>query len=106
MWCEALDLAVEYNGEQHYRVVPIFHPEGEADLARQRERDATKVAAFASEYACLVVVPYTAHAGRRTPAEKTAAIAEFLYDAVAGFGYSEGVHRTKAELLAIVDAQE
>jgi very-short-patch-repair endonuclease len=35
-------LAIEYDGRQHYEVVPRFHSNGESDLKAQQERDALK----------------------------------------------------------------
>jgi len=42
IYCPELKLACEYDGAQHDRVVPKFHPNGEADLKAQQERDALK----------------------------------------------------------------
>lgn len=45
-YSEEIGLAVEFNGEQHYRVVPAFHWTGEAGerkLYGQRMRDAKKI---------------------------------------------------------------
>lgn len=42
LYCERLCLAVEYNGPQHYRVTPDFHPHGEKSLYGQTCRDRLK----------------------------------------------------------------
>lgn len=41
-YCEALGLAFEYQGEQHSKVIPVWHPNGEQDLEAQKVRDADK----------------------------------------------------------------
>jgi hypothetical protein len=55
---EDLRLAFEYNGEQHYRVVPFFHANGAADLAAQRARDGRKAEICHDNMVVLVVVPH------------------------------------------------
>lgn len=39
---EALNIAFEHQGQQHYRVVKRFHPKGIYDLERQQKRDELK----------------------------------------------------------------
>lgn len=41
-YCEALKLAIEFNGQQHYQVVHKWHPRGEASLKEQQWRDQYK----------------------------------------------------------------
>lgn len=41
-YCKELGLAFEYQGEQHSRVVPWLHHDGERSLVKQKERDAKK----------------------------------------------------------------
>jgi hypothetical protein len=62
-FCDTLQLAVEYNGSQHYRVEPEFHGTDEA-LARRRlwgqqQRDLWKAQQCTRNHIRLVVVPYT-----------------------------------------------
>jgi hypothetical protein len=42
LYCPELRLAVEFNGEQHYVVVPKFHPYGARSLYGQQQRDLRK----------------------------------------------------------------
>ncbi|AYV84137.1 MAG: uvr/rep helicase [Hyperionvirus sp.] len=39
---DELKIAFEYNGLQHYKVCTRFHPNGEADLIKQQDRDKKK----------------------------------------------------------------
>ena len=36
---EELHLAFEYNGNQHFQIVPFFHPQGQINLDSQIQRD-------------------------------------------------------------------
>lgn len=58
-FCEELRIAFEYNGRQHYEVHPIWHPNGEKDLARQKERDMRKTAQCDENWVTLITIPYT-----------------------------------------------
>lgn len=58
-YCESLGLAFEYNGRQHYQVVPAWHPNGEQDLDAQRMRDVKKARLCEENWVMLVVIPYT-----------------------------------------------
>lgn len=57
-YCRDLGVAFEYNGEQHYEVVPVWHEEGEVDLQAQQARDAKKAALCEENWVVLIVVPY------------------------------------------------
>jgi hypothetical protein len=53
-----LSLAFEYQGEQHYAVVPHWHRRGAADLAEQQARDQRKRELCQSQGIALIEVPY------------------------------------------------
>lgn len=55
---EDLQIAVEYNGEQHYKW-PNFTGISEEDFNKQRERDQLKVDICNSKQICLLRIPYT-----------------------------------------------
>ncbi len=57
-YCAELRIAFEFQGIQHYKVVPHFHRGGEADLRNQQERDARKEALCDEAEIALVTVPY------------------------------------------------
>jgi hypothetical protein len=53
-----LKLAIEYNGEQHYKYVSIYH-DGKPDaLEKQKERDKLKLKLCKENNVYLIVVPY------------------------------------------------
>lgn len=56
---ESLMLAVEYNGRQHYSVVPQFHKNGRKDLNYSKYKDALKKQLCAKHGVHLIVVPFT-----------------------------------------------
>jgi hypothetical protein len=53
-----LKLAFEYNGEQHYNFVPLFHTT-ERDLVKQKEHDNIKKECCKKHNVTLIVIPYT-----------------------------------------------
>jgi hypothetical protein len=55
---EERGIAFEYQGKQHYEVVPIFHHNGAEDLARQQERDRIKAELCEARGVRLIIVPY------------------------------------------------
>lgn len=55
---EQLKLAVEYNGEQHYRFVDAFHNDI-SDLEKQKKRDLLKMQLCKENNVTLIIVPYT-----------------------------------------------
>ncbi|CAH6419987.1 Hypothetical protein HVR_LOCUS1044 [uncultured virus] len=57
LYNEELELAVEYNGKQHYDHIPYFH-QSEQDLKSQQERDSFKVISCKEHDITLIVVPY------------------------------------------------
>lgn len=57
-YCAELNLAVEYNGIQHY-VWPNFLPMSLEEFWRQRERDQLKEELCIRENICLIRIPYT-----------------------------------------------
>jgi hypothetical protein len=59
LYCKDLNVAIEYNGRQHYQYVKFFHGSDESKFARQKERDKFKKQACESAGITLVVVPYT-----------------------------------------------
>ena len=56
---EELGIAFEYNGRQHYQLVPKYHLGGQADLEKQHERDARKTYLCTRHGVVLIVVPFT-----------------------------------------------
>ncbi len=66
-YCEALGVAFEYHGKQHYEVVPHFHRKGLLDLERQQARDAEVEARCLDldRPIVLITVPYWLSATRR-----------------------------------------
>lgn len=57
-YCEELGIAFEYNGRQHYEVLPAWHENGMDDLEQQQARDAKKVRLCEKNWVALVVIPY------------------------------------------------
>lgn len=55
---EELRLAFEYNGQQHYQYTPVFHRNGEQDLARQQRRDQEVAGACDDNWITLIVIPF------------------------------------------------
>jgi Marseilleviridae restriction endonuclease len=55
---EELKLAIEYNGEQHYKYVSLFHKNKENALEKQRERDKIKENLCEENGIYLIIVPY------------------------------------------------
>lgn len=100
-WCERLRLAVECQGSQHTTVVPIFHPNGEEDLARQKRRDESKRDQCEAAWVCLVEVPHTVFERVPYPRRKES-IARFLWNAIASLGYPEDAHCSLDTLLGTI----
>jgi hypothetical protein len=57
-YCADLKLAIEYNGEQHYRYLPRFH-RSQKDFKEQQGRDRLKRRLCQKHGITLIVVPYT-----------------------------------------------
>ena len=57
MYCEELNIAVEYNGRQHYEYVPYYHKCKE-DFYDQVKRDRLKQTLCRKHKVKLIVVPY------------------------------------------------
>jgi hypothetical protein len=57
---EKLQLAFEFNGEQHYALNPMFHKRGQIDLDEQRRRDQKKRDLCKKEGIYLIEIPYFA----------------------------------------------
>ena len=55
---EELKIAVEYNGEQHYKYTPLFHQNEEA-FKKQLQRDEQKVITCSNLNINLIIVPYS-----------------------------------------------
>ena len=53
-----LNLAIEYNGEQHYRYVPYFHKNGTVDFKKQQDNDVLKNQLCQENNIYLITVPY------------------------------------------------
>lgn len=61
-YCPELNLAVEYNGQQHYKYVPYFHKNKEA-FYNQKYRDELKRRTCRDYGVNLIEVPYTVKVG-------------------------------------------
>lgn len=57
-YCEELNLAFEYNGQQHYEYIPHFHRNGMKDFENQQERDRRKYKICAKKDIKLILIPY------------------------------------------------
>lgn len=99
MWCEELRLAFEYNGRQHYEIVPRFHVGGAADLSQQQANDLLKQNACSDQEVCLITIPYHIHKQSSRYLAKKRLIAQFIADAVLDLGYPAGTHLSKECLL-------
>ncbi|CAG8723079.1 37624_t:CDS:2 [Gigaspora margarita] len=55
---EELDLAFEYSSNQHYQIIPFFHPQGQINLDAQIWRDWEKRALCYREGVILITIPY------------------------------------------------
>lgn len=73
-YCEALNLAFEFNGIQHYKNVPHFHREN--TIEEQQIRDQKKVKLCKDNNIKLIIIPYTKHQFN----QKIACIKEQLKD--------------------------
>lgn len=58
MYNEELKLAIEYDGEQHYKYSPFFH-KSEKDFIKQKERDKLKEDICKQKGIRLIRIPYT-----------------------------------------------
>ncbi len=58
LYCPSIKIACEYNGRQHYEVVPRFHKNGQADLDYQQWKDNFKVDMCDAAGIYLITVPY------------------------------------------------
>lgn len=56
-YCESAGLAIEYQGQQHYKYIPLFHRDGPEDFAYQQERDHHKARLVAEHNILLLAVP-------------------------------------------------
>ncbi len=57
-FCPEFMVAFEFNGEQHYKRIALYHPT-EQDFTAQQERDKLKIKYCAEAGVDLIVVPYT-----------------------------------------------
>jgi hypothetical protein len=57
-YCAALRLAMEYQGEQHYKILKHWHKNGEEDLQKQQDRDRRKLELCHAHGVQVVVIPY------------------------------------------------
>ena len=55
---EELGLAFEYSGNQHYQIVPFFHPQGQVNLDAQIWRDWQKKVLCYRKGVILITIPY------------------------------------------------
>lgn len=59
LYNEDINLAVEYNGRQHYEYIPYFHQNSREKFHTQRYRDEMKKQLCKEKNVPLIVVPYT-----------------------------------------------
>ena len=58
-YCEKLQLAFEYHGEQHYKYFPNhFHKKGKYQFEEQKERDKLKIELCIKNNIKLIIIPY------------------------------------------------
>lgn len=57
LYCEKLNLAIEYNGQQHYKHTELFHRRY-LDFTKQQDRDKLKKQLCQKHGVKLIVVPY------------------------------------------------
>jgi hypothetical protein len=55
---EDLKLAIEYNGEQHYKFSSLFHKKNLEEFEKQKERDIKKAKLCAENNIYLITIPY------------------------------------------------
>ncbi|CAI2166514.1 18041_t:CDS:1, partial [Funneliformis geosporum] len=55
---EELGLAFEYNGNQHYQIVPFFHPKRQMNINAKIQRDWEKRALYYEKGIILIKIPY------------------------------------------------
>lgn len=83
-----LGIAVEYNGEQHYKYTPFFHRKGVEDFNRQVARDAAKIDICDRVGVYVITVPYN------VPLDKIERyIRYYLPDVVSRRQYLENANR-------------
>lgn len=58
LYNDILNIAIEYNGIQHYKYTPFFHKNGLIDFKKQVERDNYKIKACKEKGVYLIIVPY------------------------------------------------
>ena len=56
-YCEALNLAFEYHGRQHFESIPFFEKDGQT-FAKRIENDRRKIALCSRYGIDLIVIPY------------------------------------------------
>ena len=56
---ENINIAVEYNGEQHYKYTPFIQKGGETEFVDQVKRDKLKATICKKQKVNLIIVPYT-----------------------------------------------
>lgn len=59
LYCMEYELAVEYNGRQHYKYIPFFHQNDRENFEKQKRRDETKKRLCEINCTKLIIVPYT-----------------------------------------------
>ena len=58
-YCEKLQMAFEYHGEQHYKYCPrFFHKKGKYVFEEQKERDKLKIELCIKNNIKLIIIPY------------------------------------------------
>jgi hypothetical protein len=58
---EELNLAVEYNGEQHYKYIPFYHKNNINEYKEQIKKDKLKIKLYQEYNVNLIIIPYTVH---------------------------------------------
>lgn len=58
LYCEKLGIAFEYNGQQHYVFVPLYHST-EEEFKKLQEHDKTKERLCKKNNVTLIIIPYT-----------------------------------------------
>lgn len=59
LYCEELQIAIEYHGPQHYKYMPFFHRKGIEAFEAQKRRDNYKLDLCDKNGVYVITVPYT-----------------------------------------------
>lgn len=93
-YCKELMLAIEYNGQQHYKFCPIYH-DNPSLLDQQKARDKIKAQWCIDNSIVLVVVPYNVSQNK---------ITNYIKSAVTTGAFTYCAHGIDTPLIKVADA--